>query len=361
MIEITPGKYYEVIKPQELFDNSKYLNAYPKYSWPYGQMKKGDPFPPYAHTDPVSTKNGMAIAYLKAGDVILANDILYQGTHPSRGEFQAIMADFSAPKGTRTGFVWVTYNNNDCVKAVTMPGPDPDPPPPSPERRREKIIFDSNIKKNGIQTKPFTDYDVIFPVFTVKLRVDPKTVSQADKYTLYSVEDGSTPPRLYSTTLTPADNKNKNQNQHLIELRFPKAMADLKYTLEIAPGPDKDGKTSGSYKLFENVPFMEEFVYSVEDKKEEEEEEIKEEDKIVEEKEEEPQGEQIKSENGWVEISLVDEDGQAKKGEKYIIFNENGKEIISGNLDDNGKAKVFIGENVCYIWYPDLEGYDNKV
>lgn len=58
----------------------------------------------------------------------------------------------------------------------------------------------------------------------------------------------------------------------------------------------------------------------------------------------------------WIEIELLDEDGNPVAGEYYKIRLTDQK-IYEGNLDENGLARYdHIEAGICDIWFPSLDG-----
>ena len=57
----------------------------------------------------------------------------------------------------------------------------------------------------------------------------------------------------------------------------------------------------------------------------------------------------------WVEIKLVDEQGNPVPGEKYLITVPDGTDV-EGTLDSNGEARVEgIDPGNCKITFPELD------
>jgi type VI secretion system secreted protein VgrG len=64
-----------------------------------------------------------------------------------------------------------------------------------------------------------------------------------------------------------------------------------------------------------------------------------------------------KEKKSWIEIELVDEDGDPVAGERYRVTLTDGKTLAEGSLDEHGRARV---ENIdpgnCKITFPNLDG-----
>jgi hypothetical protein len=61
-------------------------------------------------------------------------------------------------------------------------------------------------------------------------------------------------------------------------------------------------------------------------------------------------------EKTWIEIELVDEEGNPVPGERYKITLPDGKTVSEGTLDANGRARVEgIDPGTCQISFPDLD------
>lgn len=59
--------------------------------------------------------------------------------------------------------------------------------------------------------------------------------------------------------------------------------------------------------------------------------------------------------NDWIELELLDEEGEPVAGAEYIVLLSNGSEI-KGKMDENGYAKVnnVIGGS-CRVTFPEYE------
>ncbi|MCX5883904.1 MAG: carboxypeptidase-like regulatory domain-containing protein, partial [Deltaproteobacteria bacterium] len=58
----------------------------------------------------------------------------------------------------------------------------------------------------------------------------------------------------------------------------------------------------------------------------------------------------------WIEIELVDEDGNPVPGEKYRVTLPDNKTVATGTLDKKGYAKVAgIDPGTCKITFPNLD------
>jgi len=58
----------------------------------------------------------------------------------------------------------------------------------------------------------------------------------------------------------------------------------------------------------------------------------------------------------WIEIKLVDEDGEPVPGEAYQVTLPDGSTVAEGTLDENGKARVEGFEpGQCKVTFPNLD------
>lgn len=58
----------------------------------------------------------------------------------------------------------------------------------------------------------------------------------------------------------------------------------------------------------------------------------------------------------WIEIELVDEEGNPVPGEKYQIITPEDEKVASGSLDQNGFARVEgIKPGTCKVTFPKLD------
>jgi len=66
--------------------------------------------------------------------------------------------------------------------------------------------------------------------------------------------------------------------------------------------------------------------------------------------------EEDSEEKHWIEIELVDEEGNPVPGEEYEIKMPDGETVDSGTLDEKGKARVEgIDPGTCKITFPKLD------
>jgi hypothetical protein len=76
--------------------------------------------------------------------------------------------------------------------------------------------------------------------------------------------------------------------------------------------------------------------------------------KIVPFKPEESEGEE--GERTWIEIELVDEEGNPIPGERYEVTLPDGKRVARGTLDQNGYARIEgLDPGECKITFPTLD------
>ena len=70
-----------------------------------------------------------------------------------------------------------------------------------------------------------------------------------------------------------------------------------------------------------------------------------------------PQTEEEKEKKkSWIEIKLVDEEGQPVPGEKYRVTLPDGETVAEGTLDDKGFARIEgIDPGTCRITFPLLD------
>ena len=66
--------------------------------------------------------------------------------------------------------------------------------------------------------------------------------------------------------------------------------------------------------------------------------------------------EEEKAKKSWIEIELVDEEGNPSPGEMYRITLPDGKTLAEGTLDHQGCARVSgIDPGTCKITFPNLD------
>jgi type VI secretion system secreted protein VgrG len=69
-----------------------------------------------------------------------------------------------------------------------------------------------------------------------------------------------------------------------------------------------------------------------------------------------PNSSENKGKEHWIEIELVDEDGNSLAGEPYRITLPNGTTVASGTLDNKGWARVdHIDAGTCQVTFPNLD------
>jgi hypothetical protein len=68
----------------------------------------------------------------------------------------------------------------------------------------------------------------------------------------------------------------------------------------------------------------------------------------------------IKGKGDWIEIKLLDENGEAVAEADYIVQLSDGSEI-EGKLDENGYARVgnIFGDS-CFVKFPDYENIQEQ-
>jgi hypothetical protein len=65
---------------------------------------------------------------------------------------------------------------------------------------------------------------------------------------------------------------------------------------------------------------------------------------------------EVEDKTTWIEIEMVDEEGQPWPNEEYEIKAPDGKAIKKGNLDKNGQAHVSVpNPGECEISFPNLD------
>ena len=63
-----------------------------------------------------------------------------------------------------------------------------------------------------------------------------------------------------------------------------------------------------------------------------------------------------KDKKHWIEIELLDEEGNPVPGEPYRITLPDGTTVASGTLDDKGWARVdHIDPGTCQVTFPNLD------
>lgn len=63
-----------------------------------------------------------------------------------------------------------------------------------------------------------------------------------------------------------------------------------------------------------------------------------------------------RKEKTWIEIRLVDQDGNPVSGGKYKLKITDGS-VREGSLDDDGRVKVSgIDPGTCTLWFPEFDG-----
>ncbi len=70
----------------------------------------------------------------------------------------------------------------------------------------------------------------------------------------------------------------------------------------------------------------------------------------------EPEEQTVETEQDWIEVVLVDEDGEPFSGERFKVVHADGTVVAEGNLDAHGKAKVTgIDPGKYKVIFPDFE------
>ena len=70
-----------------------------------------------------------------------------------------------------------------------------------------------------------------------------------------------------------------------------------------------------------------------------------------------PNSPENKTKVHWIEIELLDEDGNPVSGETYSITLPDGTTVADGTLDEKGRARVDnIDPGTCKITFPNLDG-----
>jgi type VI secretion system secreted protein VgrG len=76
-----------------------------------------------------------------------------------------------------------------------------------------------------------------------------------------------------------------------------------------------------------------------------------------------PSAEENREKEHWIEIELLDEEGQPIAGEPYRITLPDGTTVADGTLDEKGRARVDnIDPGTCKVTFPDLDkdGWEPK-
>src|SRR5881227_2766391 len=69
-----------------------------------------------------------------------------------------------------------------------------------------------------------------------------------------------------------------------------------------------------------------------------------------------PNSPEAKKKPHWIEINLVDEEGQPVPGEPYVITLPDGSTVADGTLDQKGFARVDgIDPGTCKVTFPNLD------
>ena len=69
-----------------------------------------------------------------------------------------------------------------------------------------------------------------------------------------------------------------------------------------------------------------------------------------------PKDKEEKKKKSWIEIELVDDDGEPVPGEPYRVTLPDGQTVAEGTLDQKGFARVDgIDPGSCKITFPNLE------
>ncbi|MBM3791398.1 MAG: carboxypeptidase regulatory-like domain-containing protein [Acidobacteria bacterium] len=69
-----------------------------------------------------------------------------------------------------------------------------------------------------------------------------------------------------------------------------------------------------------------------------------------------PGSEENRDKKSWIEIELVDEEGNPVPGERYEVTLPDGSTVASGTLDERGFAHIGNTDpGTCKITFPDLD------
>jgi type VI secretion system secreted protein VgrG len=69
-----------------------------------------------------------------------------------------------------------------------------------------------------------------------------------------------------------------------------------------------------------------------------------------------PKDEAAREEKTWIEIELVDEEGNPVPGERYEVTLPDGEQVASGTLDQNGFARIEgVDPGQCQVSFPSLD------
>ena len=70
-----------------------------------------------------------------------------------------------------------------------------------------------------------------------------------------------------------------------------------------------------------------------------------------------PKSPKNKKKKSWIEIKLIDEDGNPVAGERYRVTLPDGSTLAEGTLDEKGFARVDnIDPGNCKVTFPELDG-----
>jgi hypothetical protein len=120
---------------------------------------------------------------------------------------------------------------------------------PDTERIRHEITDDELL--NGFIPEHGKKYELVFPAIRVLFNTENVSYADDDKYTLYGYDDNE--QMTFKKTLTVK--KDKIQNGDLIQLIFNGTPRKLRYTLEVEPEPDENGKKQEIKQLFAKLTY----------------------------------------------------------------------------------------------------------
>jgi hypothetical protein len=70
-----------------------------------------------------------------------------------------------------------------------------------------------------------------------------------------------------------------------------------------------------------------------------------------------PKSPQNKDKKSWIEIHLVDDEGDPVAGERYRVTLPDGSTLAEGTTDENGFARVdHIDPGTCKVTFPNIDG-----
>ena|SRR5438270_2443069 len=69
-----------------------------------------------------------------------------------------------------------------------------------------------------------------------------------------------------------------------------------------------------------------------------------------------PEDKEERAKKSWIEIKLLDEEGQPVPGERYAVTLPDGETLAEGTLDEKGFARVDgFDAGQCKVTFPDLD------